>query len=330
VFIIGYSTFAVVPIDPDHPLPRSEADDVASSPLPSSFGAQRSSSARSPRSPALFEDEDFQLQAALRASLDGPLVSVPMPRPHGGPVASSSRARSPGAVTGFPNPFLRSPPSPIPPPVPPPSTRPTDRPMENPVAASMARNQAMLERFRQEQEVALRGHYPRPGSHVVDDEEQLRIALAVSEAMAREQGGDRTGSGDAAGTRERSENVQAREGRVHGGRVYDDEDADFQAALKASLETAPPGAHTPNTTTPPPRTSTHPPPPASRSIAGPHTEPLAGADDGEGDDDYQLYSDDDQEDTATEVTSSDADLQPTAQDVSVEEMRRRRLARFGG
>lgn len=335
MLIIGYSTFAVVPIDPDHPLPRSDADDVALSPLPSSFGAQPSSSARSPHSPALFEDEDFHLQAALHASLDGTSVGFPMPRPHAGPVASSSRARSPGAVTGYPNPSLRSPPSPIPPPIPPPSTRPTDRPMENPVAASMARNQAMLERMRQEQEVALREHFPRPGSHVVDEEEQLKIALAVSEAMAREQGGDRTGSGDAAGTRERSENIQSREGRAHGGRVYDDEDADFQAALQASLETAPPGAHTPNTTTPPPLTSAGPPPPAYSSIdTSAHTEPLAGADDGEDDDDYKSYSDDDQaddqEDTATEVTSSDAGPPPTAQDVSVEEMRRRRLARFGG
>jgi len=314
----------VVPIDPDHPLPRSDADNVASAPLPPS--------ARSPHSPALFEDEDFSLQAALHASLDGPSVSFPMPRPRVGPVASSSRARSPGAAMGLPNPSLRSPPSPIPPPIPPPSTRPTDRPMENPVAASMARNQAMLERMRQEQEVALREHYPRPGGHV-DEEEQLRIALAVSEAMAREQGGDQTGGGggggDAAGTRERPENTQARgwtEERVH----YDDDDADFQAALQASLETAPPGAHTPNTTATPPRTSsTRPPPPASRSIVGSHTEPSAGADD-EDDDDYLSYSDGDQEDTATEVTSSDAGPAAPTEDVSIEEMRRRRLARFGG
>ena len=339
MIIIGYSTFVVVPIDPDNPLPRSDADDVASSPLFSSSGAQHSSSARSPHSPALFEDEDFHLQAALHASLDGPSIGFPMPRPHPhvGPVASSSRARSPGAAMGFPDPSLRSPPSPIPPRIPPPSTRPTDQPMENPVSASMARNQAMLERMRQEQEAAMRELHPRPGSHVEDEEEeQLRIALAVSEAMAREQGGpgDQTGSGDVAGTSERSENTQARGWtgeRVHGGRVYDDEDADFQAALRASLETATPGAQTPNTTATPPRTSsTRPPPPASRSIAGSHSEPSAGADEDEDDDDYLSYSDDDKEDTATEVTSSDAGAPPPAEDVNVEEMRRRRLARFGG
>ena len=322
-------------MDPDHPLPRSDADDVASSPLPSSFGAQHPSSARSPHSPALFEDEDFQLQAALHASLDGPPASLPMPRPPVGPVASSSRARSPGAARGFPNPSLRSPPSPIPPPIPPPSTRPTDRPMENPVAASMARNQAMLERMRQEQEAALREHHPRPGSHVADEEEeQYRIAIAVSEAMAREQGGDQTDGGDATGTRERSENIQASgwtEER-HGHRVYDDDDADFQAALQASLVTAPPGAHTPNTAaTPPPRTSsTRAPPPASRSIAGSHAEPLAGADDEDDDDDYDSFSDDDKEDTATEVTSSDAGPPAPTENVDIEEMRRRRLERFGG
>ena len=322
MLIIGYSTFVVVPIDPDHPLPRSDADNVASTPLPSS--------ARSPHSPALFEDEDFSLQAALHASLDGPSVSFPMPRPRVGPVASTSRARSPGAAMGLPNPPLRSPPSPIPPPIPPPSTRPTDRPMENPVAASMARNQAMLERMRQEQEAAMREHHPRPGGHV-DEEEQLRIALAVSEAMAREQGGDQTGGGgDAPGTREMPENTQARGWAGERVQVYDDEDADFQAALQASLETAPPGAHTPNATATPPRTSsTRPPPPASGPIVGSRTEPLAGADD-EDDDDYLSYSDDDQEDTATEVTSSDAGPPAPTEDVSVEEMRRRRLARFGG
>ena len=348
MIIIGYSAFVVVPIHPDLSLPRSDADDVASSLLPSVFGAQGSSSARSPRSssPALFEDEDFEpqdedfesqdkdfesqdedfesqdedfesqdeifelqdedfveLQAALHAYLDGQSVSfsMPRPRPHVGPVASSSRARarSSGAATGLPNPFP-SPPSPIPPRIPPPSTHPTDQPMENPVFASMAHNQEMLERMRQEQEAALREHYLRPGSDVEDEEEeQLRIALQISEAMAREQGGDQTGGGSAAGTRERPENTQARGWtgeRVHDGHVYDDddEDADFQAALRASLETAPLGAHTPNTTVTLPRTSSTPPPA------------------------YNSW-----------LTSSDAGLPPPAEDVSVAETRRRRLARFG-
>ena len=188
----------MVPIDPEHPLPQADADVIASSPPPlpsSSFGPQYSSTARSPHSSGMPEDEDFQLQAALEASLDGPRAGSPMPRPRAGPAVAggSGSARSPGATMGFP----MLPPLTVPPPVPPPSTRPTDQPMENPVAASMARNQAMLERMRREQEVALSEHYheeasrfggllgrsyPRAGSHVGDEEEQLRRAIAESEA----------------------------------------------------------------------------------------------------------------------------------------------------
>jgi len=294
------------------------------------------------------EDEDFQLQAALEASLDGPRAGFPMPLPRAGPAVAggSGSARSPGATMGFP----MLPPLTVPPPVPPPSTRPTDQPMENPVAASMARNQAMLERMRREQEVALREHYheeasrfdgllgrpyPRAGSHVEDEEEQLRRAIAESEAMARGEGHAQAGTNsDAKETEARSENTQARgwtRESVHGGRVYDDEDAELQAALQASLETAPPGAHTPGTATPPPPRAapTRRSPYTARSTAGPITEPLAGADEDDEDDD-ELYSGDDEDDTATEETLSDADMPPQDENVDIEEMRRRRLARFSG
>lgn len=350
---IGYSTFVVVPMDPDYPLPQAEADVVASSlPASSSFEAQYPgpSTARSPRSSTMLENEDLQLQAALHASLDGQPTTLPMPFPGVGPFAGGSGALPPGGPMPFSAPSQRS----VPPPVPHHSTRPADQPMGNPVAASMARNQVVLERMRREQAAALREHegaprfvdpsnraYPGAGglpSHVEDEEEQLRRAIAESEAMAREQRqGSTQTDGDAAGSGLGSDNTQPGEltqERIGGGRMYDDEDADLQAALQASLATAsgPTGAHIPDTATAPPRASpARRSPPTARSMPGrPHAAPSAGADEDDGDD-GESYSDDD--DTATEETLSgteDPPPQAANDDISIEEMRRRRLARFGG
>jgi Ataxin-3 len=345
----------VVPTNPDNPLPQTDADLIAVS-LPSraSSEAQHSSTPYSPHPSAGFGDEDLELQAALQASLGGPAVRLPMPQPHVGPVAGGTRAISPvpGPNIGFP-----TSPSFSPPPVPHPSTRPVNQPMANPVAASMARNQVVLERMRREQEAALREHYHDEvsrfeqmptgsmsrsgmGGRVHEEEEQLRRAIAASEDMARGQGPElgraQMGSDDA-GARAGSDNTQQAEalghGRLHGGRVYDDEDAEFQAALQASLETAPPGIHTPT----PPRASDSPmrrsPLPAATSRAAPRLGTELPSNDAnvhdDGDDDDDLYYDDD-EDTATEETLSETAAEPQeADDVSMEEMRRRRLARFG-
>ena len=337
----------MVPTDPDHPLPQAEADVIAIS-LSSraSSEAQHPATVHSPRSSAALEDEDLELQAALQASLDGAAVRIPMPvpRPHAAPVASGARARSPIAPGAFPPSPLISPP----PPVPHPSTRPTSQPLANPVAASMARNQLMLDRMRREQEAALREHYhdetlrfdhpptrARSGlgdRDVEDEDAQLRRAIEESEALAREQGHIQAGSDAAGTTRARSVGAQAEEWRdeqpTHGGRVYDDEDAEFQAALQASLETAPPGAHTPDAAATPPRApAMHRPPLPAASRSGPRTGSYN--EDDEDDDDDELYSDG--EGTATEETLSDAaGPQQTAEGVNIEEMRRRRLARFGG
>jgi ataxin-3 len=345
----------VVPTNPGNPLPQTDADVIAVS-LPSraSYEAQHSSAPYSPHPSAGFGDEDLELQAALQASLGGAAVQIPMPQPHVGPVAGGTRAISPvpGPNIGFSTSPTLSPP----PPVPHPSTRPVNQPMENPVAASMARNQVVLERMRREQEAALREHYhdevsrfeqmptgsmsrPGIGSRVHEEEEQIRRAIAASEDMAREQGlelGRAQTGGDDAGTRAGSDNTQqteaSRDDRILGRRVYDDEDAELQAALQASLESAPPGIHTPT----PPRASDSPmrrsPLPAAASRTAPRlgTELLSNdtnvRDD---DDDDDLYYDDD-EDTATEETLSETAEPQEAADVSMEEMRRRRLARFGG
>ena len=222
----------------------------------------------------------------------------------------------------------------------------------------MARNQVVLERMRREQEAALREHYHDEvsrleqmptgsmsrsgvGSRVNEEEEQIRRAIAASAEMARGQGLElgraQTGSDDA-GTRARSDHAEqaeaSRHDRMHGGRVYDDEDAELQAALQASLETAPPGIHTPT----PPRASDspmrRPPLPAAASRAAPRlgTELLSNDtnvhdDEDEDEDDLYFYDD---EDTAAEETLSETAGPEDAEDVNMEEMRRRRLARFGG
>jgi ataxin-3 len=207
--------------------------------------------------------------------------------------------------------------------------------MENPVAASMARNQAMLERMRREQEAALREHYhdevsrfdgraDRPSSAaqygVEDEEEQLRRAIAESEAMAREEGTLQTGQ-DVAGRGANVDSAQEREwapSLTHGGRIYDDEDAELQAALQASLQTAPPEIHTSDRTA---RDS----PFTAASAARPRADHQARAPEIDDDDDDSYGYD-----TATEETMSDAPPEPQGDDLSIEEMRRRRLERFGG
>jgi len=70
------------------------------------------------------------------------------------------------------------------------------------------------------------------------------------------------------------------------------------------------------------------PAPASRAAPRLGTEPSNVHDDGDDDDDDDLYFD--REDTATEDTLSDSADAQQIEDVNVEEMRRRRLARFGG
>ncbi|KAI9458551.1 Josephin-domain-containing protein [Russula earlei] len=348
----GYSVFVVVPIDPDHPLPQADADVFAAalSP-PASSRSQHSSTAHSSESSVVLEDEDFQLQAALHASLDDGGTSPPFPEPSAyvERTIGGAGVLPPNVPMGIPSPYLPASP---PPPIPAPGTRPEGQPMTNPVAASMARNQVVLERMRREQEAALREHYREEVSrfddrldgsfglrgHAEDEEEQLKRAIAESEEMARGQGS--SGSDAEIGTRDGPDNTQAGawvQGRIHGGRVYDDEDAELQAALQASLETAPPEVHTPNANTTRPRAA-----PARRSpfTAAPAAGPRAGSstrtdededdDDDEDEDDELYFNEDEVRDTATEETLSEAADPPQAEDPDLDEMRRRRLARFGG
>lgn len=322
---VGYSTFVVVPTDPENPLPQSDADVIATTlPPPTSSGPQHLSTVHTPQPPAGLEDEDLQLQAALQASLGEP-GDVSWDQGGSSVTAGGVNTLTPSASVGFPPSSLLA----TPPPIPPPSTRPADQPLGNPVAASMARNRAFLERMRQEQEAALREHYHDEVTHVADDQprgpsfearntvedddEQLRRAIAESAEMAREQGLTQTGNEPAVIGAEPEAGVYTGEKtqrQLHSDRVYDDEDAELQAALRASLGEGPPGLFSPDS-------STESSPFTTASAASARSELSSST----------LEDEDGEGDTATEETGSDTAELPAG--LSIEEMRRRRLERFG-
>lgn len=165
-----------------------------------------------------FDEEDFELQAALQASLGG--YDYRSSHNHG--ELASSLAHEPGPSNNREEPLN-----------------------EDPVGASMERNKFMLQRMRQQQEYAQREawSYNTEGmtpeqiaaqearrearrKEEEEEEENLQRAIAESEAMARRgiQANINAGGGSSDG--------QSR--NLHG----DDNDAELQAALRASLEQA--------------------------------------------------------------------------------------------
>lgn len=301
----GYSIFTVTQIDPDAPsqIPHVDADDIASTfTLPATTSA----------SPALqgdvetgFENEDMELQAALQASLAGAGEhSSSWARPGSFPPAQSSlfasdirgsRASSStrGVIPGIP-----------------PNQDPYGNADVDPVAASMERGRVLMERMRQEQEFGFRQQYEEEAARFgsrqppygrqaddVNEDEHLRRAIADSLAERRARG-----ELDDDDDSEDSDYVPSLPPRIPYStrpqdRVYDDDDANFQAALKASLESAP------SEFTPLP------------------VEPLRAR---------QAVVEETENDEQSEADTSTIASEPPEEAVSVEEMRRRRLARFGG
>ncbi|PCH43396.1 Josephin-domain-containing protein [Wolfiporia cocos MD-104 SS10] len=333
----GYSVFAVVQEDSAAPLalPRAAADHIAATiPEPTSYSGARPSSARAasaqavPRAsaPAGFEDEDMELQAALQASLMSQGLGFPTTPAPVVPRAPASSSREP--FSGRQGQLANS--AVIPPHH---FTEDFDEDADisgndaapDPVAASLARNRAFLEQMRREQEAALRESYEEEvarfgpaalrrgrGAHGDDsDDGELRRAIAESEAIARR-----------AGLRGPDDELDDEPpvvpplpaAAVHDAlRVYDDEDAELQAALRASLESMPEGFVIP----PPPS-----PPPASRSLppaSVPAPPPI-----------QQRRSFQSESDDTTETETESEAEPPQAEQLSMEEIRRRRLARFGG
>ncbi|KZT10685.1 Josephin-domain-containing protein [Laetiporus sulphureus 93-53] len=335
----GYSVFAVVQVDPDAllALPRTSADHLAAvipdqpSVRPSRTAGSSSQAAPSAQSLEGFEDEDMELQAALQASLMGMNTEYEYPHTHTSvpaPLSSLPGIPSRGIFTSTHR-FDQNEQTPqlAPPPLIPiqgddddeieAESEPEQLEAVNtdPVAASMARNRAFLQAMQREQEAALQEGYPaqmarfqaRHTAEQEEEEEMLRRAIAESEAMARERK-------EVAEDEQQAPSQSASASVYDEPRVYDDEDAELQAALKASLESVPEGFTMPET--PPPR----PPqslPSASTSAPAAPPPPL------------QREPSTKSESEGFE-TESEAEIEPPQEQLSMEEIRRRRLARFGG
>ncbi|KAJ7924836.1 Josephin-domain-containing protein [Mycena leptocephala] len=291
----GYSVFAVTPVDPSSTpaLPHTEADDIAST-LPEPQSASRpnlhsfashgagESSVNQPFMEGM-EDEDYELQAALQASLMGD-VSQDTPPPvvrHSVPLPSSG-SESPSSSSPYATPL---------------DSIPQDTPSDlDPVAATMERNRLLLERMKAEQEYAQRQLWADEENQGVrerdTEEEMIRRAIEESEASTRLEGHGTTS--DSSPTETRVQDVeQSQTSHYRQDRVYDDDDAELQAALKASLEQLPEGWTLPDQG--PPQESIH--------------RPDMSASQGSG--------------------SVEQDVPSPPENVSVDELRRRRLARFG-
>jgi ataxin-3 len=333
----GYSVFVVTQLDPSEPLalPRTDADEIASTlPEPTSSGARiRAQQQQSPVIPDLedFADEDMELQRALQASLMGGDADF-----HHHPVLGHVDVPSPG---------ISRPLSPLHIPGGMPSGVTTDSDSSDPVAASRERNRQMLERMRMEQqwvhqnlqgsghdEAAARRRKQRED----EEEEMLQRAIAESEAMAqasssRQSSGTRVGEKSTDYDGEDTDTDTEMDDDIppvpkepnhrrlvplpttsynHLNRVYDDDDAELQAALRASLDQMPEGFVMPEL-------SQQPKPIPESSIPVPSAHSSAA----------QAKSSEPREaDEVPDVPSSP----PPPEQVSMDEIRRRRLARFGG
>lgn len=331
--------------DPTKPiaLPRGQADHTAAfvtddsrpSAAYRSGTAHTSTSAKPASSDARdFDDEDADFQAALQASISDNsyhATSSWNPSHTPPPVRASSRPSTIPSRAPFRSRYDSGSNVPVlvdediemieddAPVIPPQETRPDF----DPVAASRARNQAFMERAMREQEMALResrqveaarlqaGYSTRrPNPRQEEEDEELR--RAIEESRALHEGLNAPGSSSDHNEVQAVEELSRQNlsgPAVHSqDRVYDDDDAELQAALQASLADAPDGFALPDPPTPVRRQPSLPP------VISPESQP----------------KDEDDKETETE-TESEADTSILEEEkLSVEEMRRKRLARFGG
>ncbi|KZT72228.1 Josephin-domain-containing protein [Daedalea quercina L-15889] len=330
----GYSVFAVVQQNPDAPLaiPLTSADHLAATipERPSSSAPTQGASG----SHALegFEDEDMELQAALQASLMHQAYEYDVPEAGPSHELPPISVGVPGGVLGSMRNFgnVATPTARTPPVVEEPDDEELDEPEDavnvDPVAASMARNRAFLARFQREQEAAFREGFAdeeaeaRAAQRRQQEEEEeamFRRALAESEEMHR-QAQAQQGQGQDVEMHDEPPVIPPHPATYDEHRLYDDDDAELQAALRASLETVPEGFRVPHT---PPNTA-RPLPSATLSAPAPPLVPPS----------IQrqpsVASTQSESDTSI-ATESDSEPPPVEQ-LSMEEIRRRRLARFGG
>ncbi|KZS98696.1 Josephin-domain-containing protein [Sistotremastrum niveocremeum HHB9708] len=335
----GYSVYVVAQIDDsgESILGGTEADDIAPLlPQPRSastttqmttrtLSGETSKGTSRPQAEG-FEDEDMELQAALQASLGGGEYS-----PFNAPEPVSTTATNP-------NPLAEA---------------------ESSIEASRARSRAIMERMRREQEAALRNTYDeeieerfygqQDSSHIrfeglpmdEDDENTNPSRAGIQASTARLVRGARQGTDSVLQRALRASQEDEEEDtgrRVRQRRqatpplpvpdaaadsfgqqtgVYDDDDAELQAALQASLAHIPAGFTIPIDQPPPSRAPDSRPAEPEATPTGSDLSSLSSlattASTSIGDDD-----------------ESEIESQAPAPSVDVDEMRKRRLARFGG
>jgi ataxin-3 len=309
--------------------------------MPSSYTTGTTpSSARGPGSRPIeiegLEDEDYELQAALQASMMGGDATYETYEAPPTPPPRLTRATAPLPAVDPESPVdtnsgAQTPTDELPPLISPAA-------LVDPVTASLERNKRMLEQMKAQQEFAHRELWAEGagGSDLAalqtrreerqrqeaEEAEQLRLAIEESEALARQEGHVALGREDEDEDDMDVDAVMPQLRPVSNpyprpviDRVYDDDDAELQAALKASLEHMPEGWELPKL--PPHRSPA--PPPETRAR----------------EENRQTTVDRDMEDVESvlsDETSTTADHPPSdaaAEAVSVDELRKRRLARFG-
>ncbi|KAF8906515.1 Josephin-domain-containing protein [Gymnopilus junonius] len=289
----GYSVFAVTQADVEAPLalPRTEGDIIASTlPEPASAAGLRAEAhltrGRTRRDleagGVTIEDDDYELQAALQASLTGRIAPSGRTRQ----TAENTVGLSSGYVSELRSPLFGE------------SSRP-DTPGhvdEDPVAASMEKNRVLLQRMKEQQEFAQREMWSEsdlsPEEQAAlevrrehrrkqeeEEEAQLRRAIEESQTFATLSEKQRPGRG----FEDPQINVESSSA------VYDDGDAELQAALKASLQ------HFPSSSTQP-----------------------------------QPVRSDETDSVVSDTASANEEPEDVVSPIpSLEEIRQRRLARFG-
>ncbi|EKM80981.1 hypothetical protein AGABI1DRAFT_119519 [Agaricus bisporus var. burnettii JB137-S8] len=370
----GYSVFVITQSDPSNmqTLARGEADDIAAT-LPEPQTATRFTSSRttthdaesstsvhqdfhipastSQAQPALdhddvdgIDDEDYELQAVLQASLasqegyTSPLHSLDVSEPS---ISSPPPLTAATTSTRANRRSLRG-------------SSETDHVDLDPVATSMERNRKLLQQMREEQEyaqkelwssnnltteerAALEARQLKQREREEEEEEEFRKALAESVAMAQKRDGqqEHRNSTDPPNSQE---HIMPSTSSGHFGqdfRNYDDEDAEFQAALKASLENVPLGGqHSvvfPSAPRPPEtRAAPHASVNSGRQVEGRKTEDPHNDMNVDGDGDVWMSE---SEVSADDDNTSKKKIKPALEEhnapPSLDEIRKARLARFG-
>ncbi|CAE6418316.1 unnamed protein product [Rhizoctonia solani] len=360
----GYSVFVVRPLDPSNPehmLPETEGDLIAETLEVGDFEGQvqRISTTRTqsgsnaitgpgPSSTSTgFENEDMQMQRALQASIEagyggGSIYDFPdEPASSSGPSAPPVRASSLGLGYGGDSgpPSRRTP-------VPAADDPPTPQFEDDPVAASAARGRQRLEQMQREQAAAMQvlgggglgGGYeaveldPAAAARRREAQERVRRAREEEEeevrrAMAESLKARDDNDSESDLSRYNTPPIPGAFG-ASGSRNYDDEDAELQAALKASLESHAASSVNPVPAAPAaviaPRAPITAPGAAASRAPVPSASTAKPAEDDEEDDDDE----EDQEDKEPGPAPSSPEVEAKAEVADPDELRRRRLARF--